>query len=240
MRARQRHLNPRDAGAYAAFDSRFGFALSDGDAVSTWEDRTNGNKDATNTGTARPIYKTAIMGGNPVVRFESSSSDYLKVDTVTASKITLLSALSSTQTGTAQICIQWGGTGTTTNNQFHLWITSSKYACFYRDSTATDIGIQATNNKTSNPTVISTVFDSTARFFENGVAGGTASTSGTMNQSLSQIGIGVKLTAAGAPQDPSYFNGDMGILVIIPSAVDAPLRRRLEQSAGYSFKIACS
>jgi hypothetical protein len=240
MRARQRHLNPRDAGAYAAFDSRFGFALSDGDAISTWEDRTNNNKDATNTGSVRPIYKTGIMAGNPVVRFESSASDFLAVDTITASKVSLFAVLSSTQTGPNHICIQWGTSTTTNNNQFHLWIVSSKYGCFYRDNTNTDKGLTAANNKTNNPTVLSTVFDSTARFFENGVAGTTQSTSGTLNQSSAKIGLGSRVDTSGAAAEPLYFNGDMAQMVIIGSAIDAPLRRRLEQSAGYSFKIACS
>ena len=242
MRARQRHFNPAGVGAYSALDARFGFSLADNTAIDTWDDRTSGNKDATGTGTARPLYRTGVMGGNPVVRFDGSN-DYLKISTVTASKVTLLSALSSTQTGNTQICLQWGTNTTATDNQFHLWITSSKYACFYRDNTATDRGITATSNKTSNPTIIATLFDSTQRFWENGVAGGTAATSGTLNQSTAAIGLGVKLKPDGTPPgvaEVNYFNGDMGAMIIVPSALGDPARRRIESYLAYSFKIACS
>src|SRR5687767_7057806 len=45
--------------------------LSDADPVTTWEDSHTSNHDATQaTGAAKPIYKTGIVNGKPVVRFD--------------------------------------------------------------------------------------------------------------------------------------------------------------------------
>ena len=181
------------------------------------------------------------MNGNPVVRFDGTN-DYLKVNNITASKVTLLAVVSSSLNTNQHICIQWGAADAQ-NNQFHLWITSSKYGCFFRDSANNDRGVTATDNKTSNPTIVSSLFDSVQRIFENGKAGGTANTNGTLKQSANQIGVGVKLKTDGTPgtgADAAYLNGDMGQMVIIASAVENPLRKRLEHAAAYSFKISCN
>lgn len=46
--------------------------LADGDAVSTWADSSGNGLDATQTGTARPTYKTGILNSLPVVRFDGT------------------------------------------------------------------------------------------------------------------------------------------------------------------------
>jgi hypothetical protein len=61
-------------------------ALHDGDPVSTWVDSSLNGHDATMTGSNRPIFKTSILGGKPVVRFTTSG----------ASKLNLASAISAT------------------------------------------------------------------------------------------------------------------------------------------------
>ena len=46
-------------------------SLTDGDAVDTWSNEGNDSRgDVANTSTARPIYKTGIINGEPVVRFD--------------------------------------------------------------------------------------------------------------------------------------------------------------------------
>lgn len=45
--------------------------LNDGDPVNTWEDSGPGNKDATQpTPSSQPVYKTSVVAGRPVVRFD--------------------------------------------------------------------------------------------------------------------------------------------------------------------------
>lgn len=97
---RVRHFNPRDAGAAMAVDSRFGFALNDGDAVSTWEDRTNNNNDVTGSSTTRPLWKTAIQGGQPALLFDGSN-DYMD-----------MAGMSGLSTGDVTIISVWQRTAT--------------------------------------------------------------------------------------------------------------------------------
>jgi len=59
-------------------------ALSDNDAVATWADESGLGNDATQaTAGSRPTYKTNILNGNPVVRFDGTD-DYLSVGNATA------------------------------------------------------------------------------------------------------------------------------------------------------------
>ncbi len=63
-------------------------ALADGNPVSTWTDSSGNGNDATGSSTARPTYKTAIVGGKPVVRFDGSN-DVLATSFVTPSAHTI-------------------------------------------------------------------------------------------------------------------------------------------------------
>lgn len=53
--------------------------LSDGDPVSSWTDSSGNGHTATQTGTARPTFKSNIVNGKPVVRFLASSLTSLNV-----------------------------------------------------------------------------------------------------------------------------------------------------------------
>lgn len=46
--------------------------LADGAAVATWEDVSGNARNATAAGAARPLYKTGIVNGKPVVRFDGT------------------------------------------------------------------------------------------------------------------------------------------------------------------------
>jgi hypothetical protein len=74
--ARNSSLSIPDSGdLYARFDAT-ALALSDGNSVSTWGDETGNGHDLT-AGTA-PTYRTGIINGNPVVRFDGAD-DFLDV-----------------------------------------------------------------------------------------------------------------------------------------------------------------
>ncbi len=64
--------------------------LSDGGAITTWTDASGNGRNATQAGTAtlKPTYKTAILNGKPVVRFDGG--DWLDVATVTTLGIAAL------------------------------------------------------------------------------------------------------------------------------------------------------
>jgi hypothetical protein len=55
-------------------------ALSDGAVVATWTDNSGTANNATQTGTAQPVYKTNIVNGKPVVRFDGVN-DFMQLAT---------------------------------------------------------------------------------------------------------------------------------------------------------------
>lgn len=59
--------------------------LNDGDPVSTWPDSSGNGHNATQTGSARPIFKTNILNGKPVVRFTSAGLSGLIVSPAVSS-----------------------------------------------------------------------------------------------------------------------------------------------------------
>lgn len=65
--------------------------LNDTDPVSTWIDSSGNGNNATGSGTARPLYRTNIVNGKPVVRFDGSN-DILTTSYVFASAYTLFVA----------------------------------------------------------------------------------------------------------------------------------------------------
>ena len=56
--------------------------LVDGDLVTIWKDSSGNGHDATQTGTARPTFKTNIINGKPVVRFTSTNAQVLVAPTI--------------------------------------------------------------------------------------------------------------------------------------------------------------
>lgn len=83
-------LNPLN---WYAADS---LALADGTAVSSWTDKSGATRHATQaTGANQPLFKTAIVNGKPVLRFDGIN-DYLSLpNTVAAQPITVVAVLNS-------------------------------------------------------------------------------------------------------------------------------------------------
>jgi hypothetical protein len=58
--------------------------LVDGDPVSVWPDSSGTGHDATQSGSNRPIYKTNVINGKPVIRFASASSQFFNIPVISA------------------------------------------------------------------------------------------------------------------------------------------------------------
>jgi hypothetical protein len=58
-------------------------AFADNDPIGTWPDDSAANVDATQSSTARPIRKDAILNGQPIVRFDGSN-DYFNIGDLSA------------------------------------------------------------------------------------------------------------------------------------------------------------
>jgi hypothetical protein len=137
-------------------------SLSDGDPVSTWADSSGNGNDATQ-GTAglRPLYKTNIVGGKPVVRFDGTD-DYLAL---TGLNLTDFTAFVVYQTSGNNVLL--GNAGT--NFQiFGIGNGANAYS-FYDNLTFLSSDILSAPRTSWNQGCI-TRSGSTVSFFESGVS----------------------------------------------------------------------
>ena len=237
MRARHRHLTGRAAGANLYFDSRRITGLSDGNAVSQWDDLSSAANNATQgTAASRPAYRTNIQGGQPMVDFDGSN-DRLVTGTTTYGTASTLIATAKTDTTAGTTAIIYIGNynlysplynwiGLTSSNS--NWVSGN-----YNNPAEGSVGYFPND---TNYNVLSGIVNDggTNRVFKNSVAGGTAS-SVSIN-----INAAVRPSIGSATSVYDYFNGYIGAVGYFPVAFSASLRRRFEHAQAYSFKIACS
>lgn len=111
--------------------------LSDGDAISTWPDSSGNGKDATGTTTQRPTYKTDILNGKPVARFNGTSNGLVtsSVNLSSTSAVTVF-VVATAATGADRAYIE-----STSNPN-----TGSTGWSFYRQNTGTLLQTYFTGN----------------------------------------------------------------------------------------------
>jgi hypothetical protein len=223
---RARHLNPSHAGASLVLDSRYITGLSDGDAISTWSDRSGNANDATSTGTVRPTYKAAIQGGQPVVRFDGVD-DYLLTADSLSQPCWILSVWHPSAVDVYQSLLD----GRSATERLFI---ASYISAFFSGKAVAYAGAELPGYAKSTTMAIATwQFNTTASVIRKD--GGQAATGnvGTQN-ATSGLTVGCRYSLT-FPLD-----GDVGLMITVPGSMALPLTRRLEQAAAFSFKIPCS
>lgn len=239
MHRRARHLNPKAAGAIQVLDSRFISGLSDGSAVTTWSDRSGKGYDMSqSTAVSKPTYKTAIQGGQPILRFDGG--DYMSSSFETCgshSSLTIFKRTGSATNPFGNATIVWA-VGINGNSSASARLFQYAYNDSVLASSLNAGAADMTFTRNDNWNVHSTLAPFGSGTAEYRLNNGTASTaSGTPLVSVTspQSVIGSASWSPGL-----YFVGDMAVAFIINSAVNSSLMRRLVQNYGYAFKIACS
>lgn len=238
MHRRARHLNHGSAGATAYYDARRISGVTDGSTVQTWSDSSGAGNDVSQaTSGNRPTYKTAIIGGQPVMRFTSASTNWMKNTgyAVTSNAATVFAVGQVTS-------------APTTSNRFvslnkdggQDYDNTNGWAAIYFDAAANKIasyrnnaqvGVSAGVSRTT-PYIMAIVLNGTAVSLYVKSNKYTATTSSTsMNSNRLILG-------ANEPElGNSRLDGDIGAASIIKLAISDPLRKRIEHSLAYSFKI---
>lgn len=245
MRARHRHLNPRQAGATFAWDTRYNIdGHANNGAVGTWTDR--GSSTATQgTSGNRPVWKDNEIGGSPAVVFDGSN-DRLETGSVTSVTEVSVMAVGKRPWKTGKFApIIASNYGSTTGIAF------LDSAGGFNDWTAGDfLWFGNGFNSARAPRAVGLFTD-----YENGTV---AVMSGVLSSSLARAWHGdaristrvettgsvPSITAAvivGANPGTSDF-GDFSIGLLAywrNTALSDSLRKRLQSAAAYSFKVAC-
>lgn len=241
MRARQRHLNPKAAGALAALDARFVTGLNNGDAVSTWTNRT-GSNDFTQTSTARPTFTTTSINGNPAITFDGVN-DLMGSPSITFLAdfcVVAVARLNRAPNYTPPRIDMIGGkrdyNTTTPRTQFAMYLTNTF-------GTTTNTFVQ-TEAYSSSSTLTSSIVNGASVSPTGAVTSGTPAIvscnfSGVNLGSAAAMQVGQCGLTGGNPESGYYAKIDLGYFTYV-SGSSASLRRRFENAAAYSFKIACS
>jgi hypothetical protein len=239
MRARQRHFNPKTAGATLVLDARFLTASND-DAIGTWTSRTGINDATQATAASKPTYKVNMSGGQPALYFDGNdlmgfaSSIISGTPDGFATFIYKVNADPATDNLTSGAPLGDFGSAILANHW--PWMDGNIYD---------DFG--TTSRKTAgNPTPSLASFrlisqHSAANDFVINIDGvqfystatNTVGWSGTQ-----KIGGTIAGTTGGLPT--IFLLGHIGLVIFAPLRPAASLRKRIEHSAAFSFKLACS
>lgn len=233
MHRRARHLNPGSAGAVLALDSRFITGLSDGDPVSTWDNRNVSGVDATASGSQRPTFKTAQIGGQSVLRFNGSTNlmDIVNgFDSISGTENwSLIFVIKPENISTAPVFMTAIGLGPVdffteySSSGGMFWGAGSGSYRTYTGSLAN-----------SNVTVLT--------FQKTSTTSGDFRTNGILNTSfsgsLSSTNVSTSSLRIMAYGSGFHTQGDLTIFTV--GFFSNPLRRRLEHAAAFAFKIPCN
>jgi hypothetical protein len=252
MRTRHRHFQYKSAGASVALDSRSIHGVSDGTTVQTWNDLSGNSRDATqSTSTQRPTYKTAIQGGNGILRFDAVdgflASDLMNAPYVTGTSYSLYcvykrSGSPSNAFNNFAAVVSTGIAGNSSANarRFYLGYDDSSGAIFENASNGSGASMTHARNDAWNiHSVTAPIGSGTGRYLLNEGNEQTASMS-----TLGGVTSGtLRLTVASTSWDNASIaaaRADIGLVVVYEEAHAAPLRRRLTHHAAFAFKISCN
>ena len=218
-----------------ALDSRF-LGLNDNNAVTTFTSRTGNNSPTQATASLKATFKTAIQGGQPIVRFVGgvATQDYYDL-----SSFILAQPFFAT--------ITYKATAATTSPHLFDATANSNRVTFATDPTGVTPGelfiySGGANSLTEN-------FDSRGTWWiTSGLYNGASSALYRAGNQVAAGTIGAnsfatfRLGQTWSTSSPSItaFNGDIASLTIYKNGTNQSIRKRLEHAAAYSFKLACS
>ena len=235
MRARQRHLNPKAAGATAVFDARFGLTMADGAVVDTWSNRVGSNDATQSNNTLRPIYRAT--GGNantPAVEFDGTDDRLTHTIGITVAPNLIMAVAKRTAGSNPSTIAAFMPPSTANfNNIYARWVTGDNWGAAPGNSGQSILN--AYKICSAVPANANTASSSTT-MWTNGANETTATGSRYGGDLLDRRVLGGAENAAASAQ----LTGSISQVIAIPLDVSAPVRRRLERAAGYSFKIACA
>ena len=221
---------PSDLANQVAWFKADSITANDGDAVTTWSDSFSTAHDVTQpTSTKRPVYKTSIVNGKPVLRFDGTD-DLLRSASAftfsgTTASIFVVSTGSSTANGNA-VNIDDGGT---TFYEFRVDSTTSLAFRPFNTSSATCEGTKSQSGTWRLMAGIKDASNSTA--YANGVAGTPTACSGTQRSGSTKIQVGEFGLGF------QFFGGDIAEIIIYDTALNSTDRQKVETYLNAKYAI---
>lgn len=222
MRARQRHINARDAGATLVLDARYIHNLAEDALVSSWTDRSrSGNNASQATSGLQPQFKKGNINGLPSVGATSAPRfEYM----------TLASPMTSISSITVMSAYTCGTSGRNTLiGQLANWTWQFNVGDQI-ESANREIASIAIGGSGALPNIATAVQNgSTGIVFEKGSQVGTGTWAGTPEP----------MTETSLLRSHDYA-AKIGCLYWFPSVLNTSLQKRFERHIGLAFKIGCN
>jgi len=233
---RHRHLNRAHCGALLDFDSRFITGQADGSQPASWANRGSSSFDLTRTGTASHLlYETNQQAGQPRMRFSNTGAQLQTVSINAASNgytdgHTMVAVCRSAKANSTQrLFYAWGTTAN--SNLMQLWAQFSDNLMYLDHRNDTTGRASAAVATTSDVTLLSAmVTSSNGNVRRNGAQVVNGARSGSLASASNIFYLG-------GSSSGQRFTGDYYAFIHAPLASES-LRRRMEQSVAFSFKVA--
>jgi hypothetical protein len=229
LNRRHRHFNPASAGAGVALDARTLTGLADGDPVSSWSRA--GSITLTASGGARPTYKVAIQGGQPTVRFDGIANWMQNAAAFTSSKdVTFMFLCKITSSG---LTVLFTNGGAASNGQT-LYQDSGSFVWLHGGVGNIPLGVAAPSTVSLLTISELQTASQAARLWIDGTE---QTTTATATAILTPSGV---TTSGSAETGLLPMAVDQYAVIGFGTVISAALRRRIEQSLAFSFRIACA
>lgn len=239
---RQRHLmfSSKALGASVSYFAPAITGLSDGDAVRTWSDISGNSRDASQATTSqKPTFVTASAGGFPAVNFDSANSQCLATSAYSANQLfTVLTVFYGTGNG----LIYERGSNYTVAGCHDLAPSTNVSSWIFGSPTSSGRDISTNWALGGVWRVISQEYNgsnTTNQVYLNGAAATMINTAqagspaGTTSYSLA-------LNLGSRNQTGSFISGKYAAFAIFNPMLKSSLRKRIEKSLGFAFKISGS
>jgi hypothetical protein len=243
MGRRCRHFPWKAVGASATLDARRITGLSNGAAVATWPDVSGNARDFANSNSGeRPTYESAGLNGQPTV-LNASGKGLCRTTALpigASGEETQIGVCKLSNVFSYQVIIANGSTSAACMSAL---IGSGDALTIY------NVGSESNGSAaTTSAMIVSATGGSSGRsLWRNGapetVTNPTAANPTTRGVETADLGtFNGQNYGAGVGNDKynSALKGQIGIVASIPFIVTAPIRKRLEHSLAFSYKLPCS
>lgn len=234
MRARHRHFNAQAAGATLVLDARF-LTANDNDAIETWTSRTGINNATQATAASRPTYKINMSGGQPALFFDGNDLMVFSGSIISgtpngfATFIYKLNADPPAAAATAGAVLgDFGSAGDANHWPFTDGNIYDDFGSTSRKNAGNPTPSLASFRLISQHSAASDFVINIDGVQFYSTASNTVGWSGTQKIGASTFGSNI------------FLLGHIGLVIFAPLRLASSLRKRIEHSAAFSFKLACS
>lgn len=232
-------------------DARFISGVSNGSNISSWTDRSSSANSPSNSGSTnnQPLYQSSGFSGQPTVLFDgaadSTNGRFLSWSTTPISGATAVTAVISFKRTSGSATVPGAhltNLGSAVFNDATPW-TDGKYYTSLGIGSRVDFTAPTTLNVLNIETYKTT--GSSWDLYHNSASFATKTGTSVSVGSYARIGSNGGPSDSRTPDGLSsagkyYWTGHIGSISLYKSALSDSLRKRIEHSAAFSYKIACS